>query len=213
MRRKPLRDLARSAVALCAVVGPAAAQGVGGSPAPFDDAALHGDFASDGGCETHPASTPGGRPSHFHRAYHFTPDGTWRMVRTIHGDPTCNSPLLTLRLAGTYSLGQASAAVAGAREAALSFDLVHVTLQNAAAMPLLTGCGAGRPWEVGLEKDVGGTGCPGLGFRPLAECSVDHDIAQIRDGVLYPGVRTPDMCTPAGRPTALQPTGARRVAG
>ena len=61
---------------------------------------------------------------------------------------------------------------------------------------------------------MGGTGCRGLGFKPLAECSVDHDIAQIRDDVLYPGVR-PDqpgvMCTPAGRPTALQPTGARRV--
>jgi hypothetical protein len=43
-------------------------------------------------------------------------------------------------------------------------------------------------------------------------------LPQIRDDVLYPGVRprpgtTPDMCTPAGRPTALQPTGARRVAG
>jgi hypothetical protein len=140
------------------------------------------------------------------------------MVRTLYADTSCEKPLLTLRLAGTYRLGPDSQVVGGAREATLSFGLIHVMLEDKAALDIpqfgLAGCGTG-PWEVGLEKDVGGTGC--LGFRPLAACSVDHDIAQIRDGVLYPGVRprpgtTPDMCTPAGRPTALQPTGARRVA-
>ena len=211
MRRKRLHHLVQSAMVLCAAaVGPAAAQGTGGSSVPFEEKELHGDFASDGGCETQ--LRPNGSPSHFHRAYHFAPDGTWRMVRTFHADKTCNSPLLILRLAGTYSLGQTSPIVAAARAAALSFDLIHVTLQNAKAKPMVAGCGAGA-WQVGLEKDVSGTGCPGLEFKPLAECSVDHDIAQIRDGVLYPGVRTSDMCTPEGRPTALQPTGARRVSG
>lgn len=208
MRRKPLNDLVLSVVAFCVAVGPAAAQGVGESLAPLDEAALQGEFASDGGCESQPG------PSYFNRVYHFALDGTWRMVRTIYADPACGRPLLTLRLAGTYSLGQASQTVTGAREAALSFDLIHVMLQDEAALRVpafaLITCGSG-PWKAGLEKDVGGTGC--LGFKPLAECSVDHDIAQIRDDVLYPGVRTPDMCTPEGRPTALQPTGARRVTG
>jgi hypothetical protein len=89
-------------------------------------------------------------------------------------------------------------------------DLIHVTPHNAAALPMLADCGAG-PWQVELEKDVGGTGC--LGFKPLAECSVNHDIAQLRDDVVYPGVRTPDMCTPGGRLTVLQLTGARRAPG
>ena len=70
-------------------------------------------------------------------------------------------------------------------------------------------------WEVGLERDVSGTGCQSLGFKPLAECSVDHDIAQIKNDVLFPGIRPEpdkgDMCTPARRPTSLQPTGAKRV--
>ncbi len=190
-------------LALCAAVsfaaGPAVAQGA--APPRLDETTLAGKFESEGGCEN---PSPAGRP--FHRVYHFTSDGTWRMTRTIHGDPTCKSPLLTLRLAGTYRLGADSTAGPGAREAELSFDVLHVTLRNAAAAPLLAGCGSGSG-EVGLEKDVGGTGCPGLGFKPLAECSVDHDIAQFKNDVLFPGVRPEpgkgDMCTPARRPTSL----------
>ena len=50
MRRKLLHDLAPAAVVLCvAAIGPAAAQVAGGSPAPFDEAALHGQFVSNGG--------------------------------------------------------------------------------------------------------------------------------------------------------------------
>lgn len=214
MHRDRLRDLARLAVALgVAAAGPAAAQGGGGSAAAFPDDALHGRWESEGGCETWPASKPGERPSHFHRAYHFAPDGTWRMVRTSHGDPSCRSPLLTLRLAGTYSLGPRSQSVADTHEATLSFDLIHATPRHPAALPLLAGCGA-EDWKVGLEKDVGGTGCPGLTFKPLAACSVDHDIVQLRDGVLRPGVRPEQpggMCTPEGRPTALQPTGVKKT--
>ena len=120
MRRKPLNDLVLSVVAFCVAVGPAAAQGVGESLAPLDEAALQGEFASDGGCESQPG------PSYFNRVYHFALDGTWRMVRTIYADPACGRPLLTLRLAGTYSLGQASQTVTGAREAALGYGLDRI---------------------------------------------------------------------------------------
>jgi len=158
MNRKLLQKLALSAVALCAVE-PAVAQGA--APARLDEAKLAGKFESEG-CE----NPPGGSP--FHRVYHFTSDGTWRMVRTIHGEPTCKSPLLTLRLAGNYRLGDDSKVVPGAREAELSFDVLHVTLRNDKAASMLEGCGTGL-WEVGLEKDVSGTGCPKLGFSVCPE--------------------------------------------
>jgi len=205
MNRRLLQNLALSVVVLCAAE-PAVAQVA--APARLDEAKLAGKFESEGGCE----NPPGGSP--FHRVYHFTSDGTWRMVRTIHNDKSCTSPLLTLRLAGTYRLGDDSKVVPGAREAELSFDVLHVTLRNAAVDKMLAGCGTGS-WEAGLEKDVSGTGCPSLGFKPLAECSVDHDIAQIKNDVLFPGVRPDpgkgDMCTPARRPASLQPTGAKKV--
>jgi hypothetical protein len=205
MSRGLFLSVVQSAVLLLvAATGPVAAQGA----TSFDEKGLHGHWVSVGGCEEQPG--PGETKSFFHREYWFEPGGAWRMVRTIHGDQACRSPMLTLRLAGKhYSFGPASDKVPGAREAELRFDDFRVTLGNDKAAPMLKGCGV-APWKVGEEQDVAATGCPGLRFKPLAACGVDHDIVQIKDGVLYPGVRTPDMCTPEGRPEALQPTGVAR---
>ena len=207
MGTKLLHDVARAAVLLwAAATGPAAAQGAG-SPTmgtlPFEDKALHGDFASEGGCEVQPAALPP-----FKRVYHFAPDGAFRMERTLYADPACKIPLVSLRLTGTYRLGPPSPKVAEAREAELTFATLHMTPHDEGFIKAkMAGCGS-APWVVDVEQDVSATGC--LTFQPLSKCSMDYDIVQLRNDVLYPGVRNPGMCMAAGRPVELQPTGARR---
>lgn len=63
-----------------------------------------------------------------------------------------------------------------------------------------SGCGS-APWAAGVEQDVSQTGC--LTFQPIADCPADYDIVNLTGDELRSGRRDADMCTPAGRPTAL----------
>ncbi|MEO5730153.1 MAG: hypothetical protein ABI134_20110, partial [Byssovorax sp.] len=62
------------------------------------------------------------------------------------------------------------------------------------------GCGEG-PYTLGEPVVTSKTGC--LFLKPITACPADYDITKIEDDRFYNGVRTADMCTPAGRPTAL----------
>ena len=73
--------------------------------------------------------------------------------------------------------------------------------QGAADLFNMAGCGAGG-WEVDVPQDVGGTGCIGVA-KPIAECPEEYDIVALDGDALDFGQRITDMCTLAGRPTAL----------
>lgn len=172
---------------------------------PFGPKELAGIWESDG-CESQDLGN--GQTTFFKRTYRFT-ESDWSVVRTIYADGQCGRALLTWRLAGKYVLGNVAKGIPDAREGNFGFASFMITVDDEAGLPVVKGCGL-KPWRVGVQQDVGKTGCAVI--KPLAKCPVDHDLAAIRKGVLYPGQRTPDMCSPAGRPVELQKVGAKRRA-
>jgi hypothetical protein len=130
---------------------------------------------------------------------------TWNLAYEAFADAACATPSLTVQIAGGYELGEASAAVAGAREGRFDFATKTVTPHNAGVADFLTQACGRAGFAAGAAADITG-GCAGLGAYPVAECPSDHDIVQLdADGALHFGARPQDnnMCTPDKRPTAL----------
>ena len=102
-------------------------------------------------------------------------------------------------------LGDASAAVAGAREGRFDFATKTVTPHNAGVAEFLAQACGRSGFIAGEAADIAG-GCAGLGAYPVADCPSDYDIVSLDDtGSLHFGARPQDnnMCTPDKRPTAL----------
>lgn len=138
----------------------------------------------------------------------------WAVDYVVYGDKACSARFVTAHVEGPYTLGAPSAVAPGAYEGRFAFSKKTVTPHGAAAVAFLAsdaGCKLDG-FADGVARDIGETGCPGLGQRPLAACPADHDVVQVDGDRLTFGSRPADndLCTEAKRPKALSPVSSRR---
>lgn len=131
----------------------------------------------------------------------------WDLDYIVHADDACSVRLLTVAIAGPYSIERPSSVVEGAWEARFGFDTKTVRPEVDGLrdyLNTLEPCGAGE-FETGVAQDVFGAGCPALGQYPQARCAADYDLVRLDAEGLHFGARPADndMCEPARRPTAL----------
>lgn len=160
---------------------------------------LAGRFVS-GGCEDY----PDGMGGHNYLTRDFTLTATtWHLGLTIFMDDACATPLFTAVVDGPYTLGAASATVAGATEGTFGFTTIVWTAHQEFMAETFnnSGCGAGG-WVVGEAQDVTATGCIGVA-HPVAECPEEYDVVALAGDDLFFGERVTDMCKLEGRPAAL----------
>ena len=130
-------------------------------------------------------------------------DGRWGLVFTHALDPGMEVKTFQFVTEGPYAVGEAVAGVPGAFAGDFTEEVKKVRLvmedpEMIAAFGMAE-CGL-VPGEV---VDISETGC--AGWKPVAECGVDHDLFAMDAKGVYFGVRPADndMCTPDRRPTAL----------
>jgi hypothetical protein len=131
----------------------------------------------------------------------------WAVDYTVFADKQCSAKFLTVRISGPYLIGDKSSTVVGAYEARFGFSSKTITPHIDAAAQFLTsaaGCGQAG-FASGRGMDIGMTGCPNLGQRPIADCGADYDLVKIELGRVIFGDRPADnnMCTEALRPKVL----------
>jgi hypothetical protein len=123
---------------------------------------------------------------------------------TMHGDATCSLALATFSLFSEQRVGAPIESIGpGVRELDILYDRLSATalVEDLAVAFEQAGCGGGDV-VVGEPVDITATGC--FAFKPLADCPADYDIMRIDDDArFYNGLRTENMCVPAGRPTQL----------
>lgn len=138
----------------------------------------------------------------------------WAVDYVVYGDKACSTRFVTAHIEGPYTVGGPSTAAAGAYEARFGFSKKTLTPHGAAAVAFLrsdAGCKLDG-FADGVPTDVGGTGCAGLGQRPIAACPADHDLVRVDGDRITFGSRPADndLCTEAKRPKALSPVSSRR---
>lgn len=140
------------------------------------------------------------------RRFLFT-ERAWKIVVQVYGDKSCSPDalLFTADFGGDYQLGGASAAVPGAREARFSFDHKLVTPTEGGMDFLQPRCPQ-YGWQPNATRDIGREGCGDL-FVSVPSCPAEYDLVAIDGGMLRLGDRGHPLCTPATRPTKLQPLG------
>lgn len=192
-----------SSLVAIATSAPAAAQPQ--KPAtPFEPRDLVGEWDS-GLCGSY-VRAAGTDPVPIRRQYLFTED-QFSVRYTFYADAACSRTLFVVRTSGPYRLGATVAGRPQARAVDVIFEKRFLTIEAPEMLARVANCGRGN-WQVGVQQDISDTAC--LVFKSKAQCGADYDIVTIADGVLFPGLRTPDMCTPAGRPTELQTTGGAK---
>lgn len=173
---------------------------------PFTNDDLVGEWWSGGCRRTQLAET--GEPVFLERRYQYSL--TNYVVRySFFGDEGCRRPLYGFVATGPYELGRTRPGLANTREATIFIDSMFYVAESEAGRRALGACG--RRLTIGAFKDVTETGC--ADFPPRRECIGDYELFRVEAGVFYPGLRTPDMCRPEGRPRATQTTGAAKQRG
>src|SRR6185436_15342540 len=119
----------------------------------------------------------------------------------------CAMEFLRLTVGGPYTIGPASSTVEGATEVDYGFAFRRLTPLAEPATGLVAACGSGSP-AVGDELDVSDTGCAAIGIPSVPDCPTEHDLNALRDGVLFFGDRSSDLCE--ARPSALAAFGVAR---
>ncbi len=170
-----------------------------GGAAALTPADLVGNFKS-AGCENYPNGMGG--ENYLTRDFTLT-ETNWHLELVLYGDAGCTAKLFSSVIDGPYTLLDLSATVAGATEGnfGAGTNVWTAHMQNMADTFTMAGCGA-APWEVEVPQDVAVTGCIGVA-HPIAECPTEHDVVSLDGDDLYFGQRITDMCSEAGRPTAL----------
>ncbi len=138
-------------------------------------------------------------------------DEAWSLDYRVHGDETCSSPLVTVRIEGPYTI-EGRSDVDEAWDAVFGFDAKTITPHAQPLVDALDGAGCGRePWAVDVTQSID-DGCAAFGQYPLDSCAADYDLVS-RDGdTLRFGNRPPDndMCTAERRPHELSPLAMAR---
>lgn len=126
-------------------------------------------------------------------------DRTWQVRYQAYADARGLQPLFTVRVNGVYALGEASAAVAGAREAIFPALSRSLTADSEAGVQLFASLGCRL--EPGLETFLINTAC---GFVPgLMQVMGEYDLVALNQGRLYFGDRAGDLSK--ARPDRLTP--------
>jgi hypothetical protein len=138
----------------------------------------------------------------------------WDLDYVTHGDDACAAPLVTVHIAGPYTLERPSAQVDGAWEARFGFDAKTIRPEVDGLrdhLNSLEGCG-GADFQTGVAQDVYAAGCPAFGQYPRSSCAADFDLVKLDGDALHFGARPADnnMCSPERRPTALSQVANRR---
>ena len=151
-------------------------------------------------CEAYPDGKGG--MNYLKRDFTLTAPQSWALAVTIYGDSACQSPFVGLDVGGTFTVGAASADVAGASEVDYGFDHRKLKpLSDAAAMTLgQTGCGSGT-WANGVEQDVTQSGCAAFGVPALSDCPTEQDLNRVDGARLFYGDRSGNLCS--ARPKVL----------
>jgi len=141
-------------------------------------------------------------------------DADWALDYVTHGDDACTSPLVTVAIAGSYTLEQPAAEVEGAWEARFGFTTKTIRPEVDGLRDYLNsldGCGS-ADFQTGVAQDVYAAGCPAFGQYPRSSCEADFDLVKLDGDALYFGARPADnnMCSAEKRPTALSPVANRR---
>ena len=112
----------------------------------------------------------------------------WTILFKATTDASGKTPLWTLRVEGTYQLGQAHPNVPGARYADFGGDAKYIT---AYTPDMLAVFAQGRPWKVGVEYDFSATGA---GFFPsVKDGPKELDLVKLEGDTLYLGDRSVDL--------------------
>lgn len=133
----------------------------------------------------------------------------WTLDYVTHGDDACTVPVVTVAIAGPYTLEQESAEVEGAWEARFGFTSKTIRPEVDGLRDYLNsleGCGSAE-FVTGEAQDVYASGCPAFGQYPRSSCEADFDLVKLDGDALYFGARPADndMCTPEKRPTTIGP--------
>jgi hypothetical protein len=141
-------------------------------------------------------------------------DSRWDLDYVTHGGDACATPLVTVHIAGPYTLERPSAQVEGAWEARFAFDAKTIRPEVDGLRDYLNsldGCGS-ADFQTGVAQDVYAAGCPAFGQYPRSSCEADFDLVKLDGDTLQFGARPKDnnMCSPEQRPTALNPVTQRR---
>lgn len=128
-------------------------------------------------------------------------DAEWELSLTTHGDPACETPLMTVAVHGDFAVERASANLDDTFEARFGRNEVAITAESADMAAFLTaeGCGA-EAWEVRVPQSVA-DGC--LFLPPVSDCPAEYDLVRRRGDHLWFGVRQGSLCSADARPREL----------
>jgi hypothetical protein len=118
----------------------------------------------------------------------FLTEKAWAILFSAYGDEAATTPLWTLRVEGTYVLGQAHPGVPGARYADFTGGSKYIT---AFTDDFLSVFSNGAAWEKGVEYDFSRTGA---GFFPSVEAGpVEYDLVLLEGDTLFLGDRSGNL--------------------
>jgi hypothetical protein len=118
----------------------------------------------------------------------FLTEKAWALRFYAFSDEKAANPLWTLRVEGTYLLGQSHPSVPGARYADFAGSAKYITAYTPDFLKLY---GGGAPWKAGVEYDFSRTGA---GFLPSVENGpIEYDLVKLEGSKLYLGDRSIDL--------------------
>ena len=175
---------------------------------PFTAKSLVGEWRSVG-CDN--ASLLGEKTGNafFQRFYVFS-QTSFNVRYSYYADANCQKPLFSVRINGWEELGQVRRDLSHTREILVVYNTILLTADSVTGQHVVSSCAA-NTWTVGQEYDITSKGCSAIGLKPRTECIGDYELVRVEGGFYYPGFRTENMCTRAGRPTHTQTVGAKKV--
>ena len=112
----------------------------------------------------------------------------WAISFNAFGDDKASVPLWTLRVEGTYVLGQAHPKVAGARYADFAGSAKYITAYTDEFLKTFSN---GASWKKNTEYEFSRTGA---GFFPSVEAGpVEYDLVKLEGNTLFLGDRSVDL--------------------
>ena len=159
---------------------------------------LVGNWQSQG-CESFAFNN---QPAYMKRNFEFT-SSTWQLRFTLFADPGCTVALISTRLSGPYTLGDA-AALPNTRKITWGQTAKFVTPQVPDILNAMNGSGCGDAKKaLGEERDVGTSGCVAFGVGSVKDYPQEYDLLKLEKGQLFTGLRNNNMNIEANRPTKI----------
>jgi hypothetical protein len=164
----------------------------------FNNSDLLGEWRSQK-CETLVLNN---QPAFLQRNFVFT-SSTWKLHYTVFADPGCNVALISTKIQGEYTLGEA-ASLGNTRKITWGQTAKFITPHVPDILKVLndTQCG---DTSLGLEqeRDVSVTGCMAFGVANVQNYPQEYDLLKLEKNQLFTGLRTQAMNLERNRPTKI----------